>query len=431
MGPRQRQGRGRSKTHALPMILLSFLGFLLIAGVAFGIGMIGNVNRWLSDLPDYTDANAYLVSEPTDIVDCNGNTIASFYTQNRKSITKDQVSPYVLQGTIDVEDERFYEHGGIDLWGIARASVATLTGGHEGASTITQQLVRNTILQEEQFDSTIERKVREAYIAIKMEDMYSKDDILMMYLNTIYYGHGAYGIEAAAEGRELHQLQQRTLTDQGRGPVQAGVVAPLVHHAQRIAQHAQMGHAVLAAHGRAQRRDVIRQAVMHGRVRMVGTAAQHDAQPPLTFHLRQVAFALGPQFGTVGLLLGTGRMGRLPQFQLGQAPPFEQAVHQGVQKLQRDEGRVQMRAQLPHLVGVQADDLGIAGDHGAVVAPHRCILPFTRQTGEEDLPHALAHQTGHLVDNLLEGATFFATAHVRHDAIGAEIIAPNGDRKPC
>ena len=69
MGPRQRQGRSRSKTHALPMILLSFLGFLLIAGVAFGIGMIGNVNRWLSDLPDYTDANAYLVSEPTDIVD--------------------------------------------------------------------------------------------------------------------------------------------------------------------------------------------------------------------------------------------------------------------------------------------------------------------------------------------------------------------------
>ena len=171
MGPRQRQGRSRSKTHALPIILLSFLGFLLIAGVAFGIGMIGNVNRWLSDLPDYTDANAYLVSEPTEIVDCNGNKIASFYTQNRKSVTKDQVSPYVLQGTVDVEDERFYEHGGIDLWGIARAAVATASGGHEGASTITQQLVRNTILQEEQFDSTIERKVREAYIAVKMEDM--------------------------------------------------------------------------------------------------------------------------------------------------------------------------------------------------------------------------------------------------------------------
>ena len=80
-------------------------------------------------------------------------------------------------------------------------------GGHEGASTITQQLVRNTILQEEQFDSTIERKVREAYIAIKMEDMYSKDEILMMYLNTIYYGHGAYGIEAA--DRDLSVQERR------------------------------------------------------------------------------------------------------------------------------------------------------------------------------------------------------------------------------
>ena len=199
MGPRERSSRKRAKTHTLPMVLVSFLGFFLIAGVAFAVGMVGNVNRWLSDLPDYTDANAYLVSEPTTIVDANNNKIASFYTQNRKSITKDEVSPYVLQGTVDVEDERFYEHGGIDLWGIARAAVATLSGGHEGASTITQQLVRNTILQEEQFDSTIERKVREAYIAIKMEEIYSKDDILMMYLNTIYYGHGAYGIEAAAE----------------------------------------------------------------------------------------------------------------------------------------------------------------------------------------------------------------------------------------
>ena len=115
----------------------------------------------------------------------------------------------MLQGTVDVEDERFYEHGGIDLWGIARAAVATLGGGHEGASTITQQLVRNTILQEEQFDSTIERKVREAYIAVKMEDMYSKDEILMMYLNTIYLGYNSYGVQTAADryfGKDVSQL---------------------------------------------------------------------------------------------------------------------------------------------------------------------------------------------------------------------------------
>ena len=75
-------------------------------------------------------------------------------------------------------------------------------------------------------------------------------------------------------------------------------------------------------------------------------------------HLGQDALALGPQFGAVGLLLGAGGMGRLPQFQLGQAQHLVQAVHQGIQMFQRDEGRIQMGAQLPHLVGVQADDLG-------------------------------------------------------------------------
>ena len=167
-----------------------------------------------------------------------------------------------------------------------------------------------------------------------------------------------HGIEAAAEGRELHQLQQGTFADQGRGPVQAGVVAPLVHHAQRIAQHAQMGHAVLAEHGRAQRRDVVRQAVMHGRVRMVGTAAQHDAQPPFTFHLGQGCVRPRPAVRHDRPPARHGPHGPPPTIPAWQAQHFVQAVHQGVQMLQRDEGRVQMRAQLPHLVGVQADDLG-------------------------------------------------------------------------
>ena len=199
MGPRQRRTTQRAKTHAVPVVIVSLFGFLLVAGVAFGIGMLGNVNKWLSDLPDYTDANEYSVSEPTRVLDANGNELATLFSQNRESITKDQVSQYVLKGTVDVEDERFYEHNGVDLVGIMRAVVAQLTGRSEGASTITQQLVRNTILSEEQFDQTIERKVREAWIAIKMEEMYSKDEILMMYLNTIYYGHGAYGIQAASK----------------------------------------------------------------------------------------------------------------------------------------------------------------------------------------------------------------------------------------
>ncbi|QWT17307.1 PBP1A family penicillin-binding protein [Collinsella sp. zg1085] len=198
MGPRERQTRRNAKTHSLAMVIVSILGFFLLAGVAFGIGMMANINRWLSDLPDYTDTNQYLVSEPTNVLDANGNLIASLYVQNREVVALEQISPIVLKGTVATEDERFYEHGGIDLLGIGRALLVQLSGRSEGASTITQQLVRNTILSEEQFDVTIERKVREAFIAIKMEEQFSKDEILAMYLNTIYYGHGAYGIETAA-----------------------------------------------------------------------------------------------------------------------------------------------------------------------------------------------------------------------------------------
>ena len=213
MGPRQRHARQRSRTHIVPIVVASVLGFFLIAGVAFGVGMLGNIDRWLSDLPDYTDANEYLVSEPTHILDANGDEIATFFVQNRQSVKAEQVSPYVLKGTVDVEDERFYDHNGIDIIGIARAVVAQLTGRSEGASTITQQLVRNTILSEEQFDQTIERKVREAFIAIEMEKIYSKDEILMMYLNTIYYGHGAYGIQAASRTYLSKDAKDLTLAE--------------------------------------------------------------------------------------------------------------------------------------------------------------------------------------------------------------------------
>lgn len=198
MGPRQRQRRFRAKTHIAPIIIGSFFGFMLLAGVAFGVGMIGVVETWLKDLPDYTDTDLYLSSEATTILDADGNKIASFYTQNRTTVSLDQISQYVIDGTVATEDERYYEHGGFDPVGILRAVAVQLTGGSEGASTITQQLVRNTILSDEQFDVTLQRKVREIYLAVKMEEIYSKDEILNMYLNVINYGHGAYGIEAAS-----------------------------------------------------------------------------------------------------------------------------------------------------------------------------------------------------------------------------------------
>ncbi|MBR3225015.1 MAG: PBP1A family penicillin-binding protein [Atopobiaceae bacterium] len=198
MSVRNRRARKHSRTHIVGFGIAGILGFLALLVIALAVSAGALVNSWLLNLPDYQSADAYLVAEPTQVYDADNNVIAEYYLQNRRIVTKDQVSPYVLWGTVDMEDIRFYQHNGIDPQGIVRAVIAQFTGGAEGASTITQQLVRNTVLSEEQFEQTLKRKVREAYIAIQMEKKYSKDQILMMYINTIYYGHAAYGIQAAA-----------------------------------------------------------------------------------------------------------------------------------------------------------------------------------------------------------------------------------------
>ena len=188
MSVRNRRARKHSRTHIVGFGIAGILGFLALLVIALAISAGALVNSWLLNLPDYQSADAYLVAEPTQVFDADNNVIAEYYLQNRRTVTKDQVSPYVLMGTVDMEDIRFYQHNGIDPQGIVRAVIAQFTGGAEGASTITQQLV----------EQTLKRKVREAYIAIQMEKKYTKDQILMMYINTIYYGHAAYGIQAAA-----------------------------------------------------------------------------------------------------------------------------------------------------------------------------------------------------------------------------------------
>ena len=198
MGIRTRRARAHSKTHFAGFGLAGVFGFLALLIVTLALSLSGVVSTWLEDLPDYTSADAFLVAEPTRVYDADGNEIVAYYLQNRRSVTLDQISDYVKQGTIDTEDARFRQHNGIDVEGIMRAVVVQLTGGSEGGSTITQQLVRNTVLSDEQFENSLRRKVREAYIAIQMEKTYTKDQILNMYLNTIYYGNGAYGIEAAS-----------------------------------------------------------------------------------------------------------------------------------------------------------------------------------------------------------------------------------------
>ncbi|MRS12971.1 MAG: PBP1A family penicillin-binding protein [Actinobacteria bacterium] len=177
-------------------LVLSLLLTSAAGAVAFGVA-----NNWFSDLPDIDDPTAFSVAQTTKIYSADGVLLANLYLENRQVVTLDRISPDLLHAVVAVEDERFYEHNGVDFPGIVRAAVTNLTTGRtEGASTLTMQYIRNTILADdpERFQASYRRKAREAVLALELEKKHTKDEILAMYINTVYYGEGAYGAEAAA-----------------------------------------------------------------------------------------------------------------------------------------------------------------------------------------------------------------------------------------
>jgi 1A family penicillin-binding protein len=173
------------------------LGVLLVAGAAAAYLFVGNS---LKGLPNVNDPNAFSLAQPTKIYSADGKLLASFYLENRDVIPLSQMSPYVQHAIVAVEDERFYQHNGVDFAGIVRAIWIDLSTGtaSQGASTITQEYIRNTILSKERYQITITRKIREAYLAWEFEKAHTKAEILEDYLNTVYFGDGAYGVEAAS-----------------------------------------------------------------------------------------------------------------------------------------------------------------------------------------------------------------------------------------
>ena len=136
--------------------------------------------------------------EASIIYDKNGNEASKLLVQNRESVTYAEIPELIKVAFIATEDKRFEEHEGIDYYAIARALVKDVLEGSaaEGGSTITQQLARNLFLNN---DKTIFRKATEMSIATALEGQFTKDQILEMYLNRIYFGKGAYGIKAAAK----------------------------------------------------------------------------------------------------------------------------------------------------------------------------------------------------------------------------------------
>ena len=148
--------------------------------------------------PGISDIRKAKLDQPAQVLTADGKEIAVFKRSNRQWVTLDQVAPAVIKGLIATEDHRFYEHHGMDWWRTAGSVVHTLRGNTQGGSTLTQQLARNLYPEEIGRSQSINRKLKEAITAFKIEALYSKDEILETYLNTVPFLYNAWGIEMAA-----------------------------------------------------------------------------------------------------------------------------------------------------------------------------------------------------------------------------------------
>ncbi|MCC6349678.1 MAG: PBP1A family penicillin-binding protein [Candidatus Eisenbacteria bacterium] len=185
-----------------------FLAVVLI--VVFGAaGATFGLVQWLRrDLPTPEQVAAVQTPVKTLVFDVHGRVLHEFYRENRTRVLLKAIPRNLINATLSTEDRSFYRHWGVDLWGIARAAATDVLHRRraQGGSTITQQLARNLFLTHER---SFARKLKEVALAIELERNYSKDQILEMYFNQIYFGEGAYGVDAAAKtffGRPLADL---------------------------------------------------------------------------------------------------------------------------------------------------------------------------------------------------------------------------------
>lgn len=196
MAEEQRPRRRRKKVRKLNPVRLMIVSGIFLTLIFIGTAL-GLVLYSAKDMPAW-NPTALQPNLPSFLYDKDGNEVTKIYVENRVPVQFDKIPDSVKSAFLAIEDVRFYEHNGLDLRRIAGALLADIRAGRkaQGASTITQQLVKRAFLSP---DKTWRRKIQEAILAVQIERRFTKDQIFEMYLNQIYFGEGAYGIESAAE----------------------------------------------------------------------------------------------------------------------------------------------------------------------------------------------------------------------------------------
>jgi penicillin-binding protein 1A len=181
------------------ILLLGAGVILLLAAIAAAYVKFGIIDRYAKKADEYDLSKIDVVEAASIVYDRYGQVYGKIFVQNREPVTFDQLSPNLVNAVISAEDNRFYEHTGIDFWGIVRAFFKNTEAGRirQGASTVTQQLARNAF---DLKDRTYDRKILEVFLAMRIDKALPKNKIMELYLNRVYFGGGLYGAEAAARG---------------------------------------------------------------------------------------------------------------------------------------------------------------------------------------------------------------------------------------
>ena len=210
--PQRKARKATSKKKQKKSFFRSLFKWLFVIGLWCGI-FSGLVIAWYAgELPDITQQATFERKSAIIIQDANGATLARYGELHGTSVEIQDMPPNLIYAVISIEDRRFYEHFGLDPIGLARAMAVNLQAGRvvQGGSTITQQLAKNLFLSQER---TLKRKIQEAMLALWLEHQLSKDEIISAYLNRVYLGSGAYGVEAAAKLYFNKDVKDLSLTE--------------------------------------------------------------------------------------------------------------------------------------------------------------------------------------------------------------------------
>ncbi len=211
-------GRGKDWVSDLAMqrpirkLLVILLSAVLSVVSLIGLGIAGAYQYLEPELPDAAELRKLAMQLPLTVYTRDGKLIAQIGEQRRIPVTREQVPQVVVDAFLASEDDRFFDHPGVDWQGLVRALATNVSAGgvREGGGTITMQLARNTVLTSER---TLRRKLKEVFLALRIEREFTKEEILTQYLNRIFLGQRAYGIGAAAEVYFNKHVEQLTLPE--------------------------------------------------------------------------------------------------------------------------------------------------------------------------------------------------------------------------